>query len=155
MKESNFKDMNTNLIEQTVSYLEELGIYNDFEGVDASLNCSLCEDGFIHSDKYKLSIYVNEYGNLTGLANWSTNDLINAYKEAFESWANLDEFLDFMGCKNWSDLRSDLPGLVLGFNQYYGIQNSILSDHYNNGFETIEEIKEWLLYIKQINSTNK
>lgn len=148
--------MNANLIEQTVNYLEELGIYNDFEGVDASLNCSLYEYGFIHSDKYKLSIYVNEYGNLTGLANWGTNDLINAYKEAFESWANLDEFLDFVGYKKWSDLRNNLPGLVLGFNQYYGLQNSILSDHYNNGFETIEEIKEWLLYIyKQTNSTNK
>ena len=141
-----------NLIEQTVELLEELGIDNDFEGVDVSLNCSLGEYGFIHSDKYKLSIYINEYGNLTGLANWDTNDLINAYKESFKSWANLDEFLDFVGCKKWGDLRNNLPVIVLGFNQYYGIQNSILSDQYNNSFETIEEIKEWLLYIyKQIN----
>ena len=148
--------MNTNLIEQTVNSLEELGIYNDFEGVDASLCESLSEYGFIHSDKYKLSIYVNEYGNLTGLANWSTNDLINAYKEAFESWANLYEFLDFNGCKDWEEASRNLAMLVLDFNQYYGIQNSILSDHYNNGFETIEEVKEWLLYIyKQTNSTNK
>ena len=140
--------MNANLIEQTVFFLDELGIYNDFEGVDASLNYSLYEYGFIHSDKYKLSIYINEYGNLTGLADWGHDELIEAYKESFESWANLDEFLDFVGCKKWSDLKNNLPGLVLGFNQYYGIQNSILSDQYNNSFENIEEIKEWLfIYI--------
>ena len=137
--------MNENLIEQTVSFLEELGIDHDFEGVDVSLNCSLGEYGFIHSDKYKLSIYINEYGNLTGLANWDTDDLINIYKETCESWEDLSDFLDFVGYKNLIDLSNNLPALVRGFNQYYGIKNSILVDHYNNSFEKIEEIKEWLL----------
>lgn len=137
--------MNTNLIEQTVELLEELGIYNDFKGVDASLCESLSEYGFIHSDKYKLSIYINERGELDGLADWGRDELLEAYKDAFDAWANLDEFLNFNGCKDWEEASQNLAMLVLDFNLYYGIESSILSSPYNYGFNNIEEIKKWLL----------
>ena len=137
--------MNNNLIEQAVELLEELGIYNDFEGVDASLCESLSEYGFIHSDKYKLSLYINERGELDGLADWGRDDLIEAYEDAFDAWADLDEFLNFNGCKDWEEASQNLAILVLDFNLYYGINESILSSPYNYGFKTIEEIREWLL----------
>ena len=137
--------MNNNLIEQATELLDELGIYNDFEGVDASLYISLSEYGFIHSDKYKLSIYINECGELDGLADWGSDELIESYKDAFDSWANLDEFLNFNGCKDWEEASQNLAILVLDFNLYYGIHESILSSPYNFGFKTIEEIKKWLL----------
>ena len=137
--------MKNNLIEQAVELLEELGIYNDFEGVDASLCESLSEYGFIHSDKYKLSIYINERGELDGLAGWGRDELTETYKEAFEAWADLDEFLSFNGSKDWEEASNSLPILVLDFNLYYGINESILSNPYNYGFKDIKDIKNWLL----------
>lgn len=133
-----------NLINQTVELLEEQGVYNNFEGLDISLNESLYEYGFIYSEKNKVAIYINQFGKLDLLLDWSKDELVQSYKDCFDEWANLNEFLYFTRCNNWNELSSNVPNLVLSFNQYYGIENSVLFDPYNKGFNNINKIKELL-----------
>lgn len=132
------------LIDQTVEFLEAKGVYNNFEGLDISLNESLSEYGFVYSEKNKVAIYINQFGKLDLLLDWSKDELVQSYKDCFDEWANLDKFLEFIGCNNWNEASSNLPNLVLSFNQYYGVENSILSDPYNEGFDDINKIKELL-----------